>query len=159
MDTLDFLVRFWELRARYDRLGVPLSDRERLELLSLIQMVSSASVASSSETRCGTRRGIPMQLTAGSGFLAADLRELRTDGLVVGAAEPIGLGTRTIAYVADAVSGFEYSLPCVVTWLRQEEPWLMGLMLDGLPTRAQFAAPVSALMRSPLGHPSLRVQA
>jgi hypothetical protein len=160
IETLDFLIRFWELRARFEQCGDLLSEAERLELLSLFPLVTGAAISAAPDCSSGQRRGIPVQLTAGNGFLAADVRELRADGLVVGAAEPIDPGSRTMAYFADAVSGIEYSLPCVVAWALEAEPWIMGLALDGLPTRAELLAPVSALLRSPLGHhPGEQVQA
>ncbi len=159
IDTLDFLIRFWELRARFELHGRLLSEPERLELLSLFPLVTATPITAVPDGSLGQGRGIPVQLTAGSGFLAGDVRELRADGLVVGAAEPIETGARTMAYFADAVSGIEYSLPCMVVWALEGEPWMMGLALDGLPARAELFAPVSALLRSPLGHPSERVQA
>lgn len=158
IETLDFLIRFWELRARYELHDDRLSEAERLELLSLYPLVTTTPISAVPDGSL-VHRGIPVQLTAGSGFLAGDVRELRADGLVVGAAEPIEAGVRTMAYFADAVSGIEYSLPCMVAWALEGEPWVMGLALDGLPARAELLAPVSALLRSPLGHPSERVQA
>src|SRR3972149_3068070 len=119
----------------------------------MIQMVTSTTITADPDPSSSLRRGIPVQLTAGSGFLAGDVRGLRADGLVGGAAEPISPGVRTIAYVADAVSGVEYSMPCVVAWAYDAEPWMMGLALDGLPARAELMAPISALLRWPLGHP------
>jgi hypothetical protein len=159
MDTLDFLVRFWELRARYERLGVPLTQSERVELLSLLQLIAAEGLMSEMEQPGSARHRVPVQLTAGSGFLSGDLTELTADRLVIGAAEPIDAGTRTIVYVADAVSGIEYSLPCTVLWSRDDEPCLMGLVIDGIPSRSQFTVPVSGLWRSPLGHVSGRVEA
>src|SRR5579863_8740846 len=41
IDKLGFLVRFWQLKARHARIGQPLGAREQLELLSLMQLVSS----------------------------------------------------------------------------------------------------------------------
>jgi hypothetical protein len=60
-------------------------------------------------------------------------------------------GHRTILNVADAVSGVEYSVPCVVTWAREDEPCLIGLAPDGVPTRSEFTVPASGFFRSPLG--------
>ena len=40
MEKLDFLVRFWELKARHDLVGEPLSASEQIELLSLLQLVT-----------------------------------------------------------------------------------------------------------------------
>src|SRR5262249_38730949 len=40
LDKLDFMVRFWQLRARHDAIGAPLSAFERVELLSLIRLMA-----------------------------------------------------------------------------------------------------------------------
>src|SRR5688500_10659642 len=40
LDKLDFLVRFWELKARNGSLGAPLAPNEQIELLSLMQLVT-----------------------------------------------------------------------------------------------------------------------
>lgn len=151
MEKLDLLVRFWELRVRYEALGVPLDKQERLELLSLLQLVASSDDAVPLEVLDISRRGVPVQLTAGSGFLSGELKDLSYDRLVVSAAEPLPIGHRTIVYVADAVTGIEYTLPCIVTSSRIDSPCLIGLMPDGLPLRAQFTVPSSGLWRSPLG--------
>jgi hypothetical protein len=151
MEKLDFLVRFWGLRTRYETLGVPLTKEERLELLSLLQLLAAEDEPPAIETIDPSQRGVPVQVTAGSGFLSGVLKDLSSDRLVIGAVEPLPTGQRTILHVADAVSGVEYSVPCVVTWAREDEPCLIGLAPDGVPTRSEFTVPVSGLFRSPLG--------
>jgi hypothetical protein len=151
MEKLDLLVRFWELRVRYEALGVPLSKQERLELLSLLQLVASGDEPQPLDSMDASRRGVPVQLTAGSGFLSGELKDLSYERLVVSAAEPLPIGHRTIVYVADAVTGVEYTLPCVVGSTRTDSPCLIGLAPDGLPLRSHFTVPSSGLWRSPLG--------
>jgi hypothetical protein len=151
MEKLDLLVRFWELRVRYEALGMPLNKQERLELLSLLQLVASADEAIPFEVIDTSRRGIPVQLTAGSGFLSGELKDLTYDRLIVATAEPMPVGHRTIVYLADAVTGVEYTLPCAVSCSRNGEPCLVGLAPDGLPLRSHFTVPSSGLWRSPLG--------
>ncbi|HMJ56268.1 MAG TPA: hypothetical protein VK540_29575 [Polyangiaceae bacterium] len=151
MEKLDLLVRFWELRVRYEALGMPLDKQERLELLSLLQLVAAADDAPQLEAIDTSRRGIPVQLTAGSGFLAGELKDLSYDRLIVAAAESLPIGHRTIVYLADAVTGVEYTLPCTVARGRAGSPCLIGLTPDGLPLRAHFTVPSSGLWRSPLG--------
>ena len=150
MEKLDLLVRFWELRVRYEALGMPLDKQERLELLSLLQLMACGEEASPLETVGKSRRGVPAQLTAGAGFLAGELKELSYDRLVVATAELLPIGHRTIVYVADAVTGVEYTLPCVITATRADSPCLIVLAPDGLPLRSQFTVPSSGLWRSPL---------
>ena len=151
MEKLDFLVRFWELRARFETLGVPLTKPERFELLSLLRYLAADDEPRSIESIDPSRRGIPSQITAGSGFLAAELKDLSAERVVVAAVESLPIGHRTILYVADAVSGVEYVVPCVVTWSRDDEPCLIGLAPDGVPTRSEFTVPSSGFFRSPLG--------
>jgi hypothetical protein len=90
-------------------------------------------------------------LTAGSGFLAGELKDLSYDRLAIATAEPLPIGHRTIVYVADAVTGVEYTLPCAVACTHAGSPCLIGLAPDGLPLRSQFTVPSSGLWRSPLG--------
>lgn len=154
-ERFDVLVRFWELRARYDATGVPLTEAERNELLSPVD-----SAASEGDTKPGPRdaevspRGVPATLTVDNGSFAAHLRQIAPELLVVSAAEPLAPGERTTVHVADAVSGVEYRLPCVVRWARDEGPWLMGLAVAGIPTRATFKGSASGLLRSPLRMPA-----
>jgi len=151
MEKLDLLVRFWELRVRYEALGMPLDKHERLELLSLLQLVASADEAPPLQAIDAGRRGIPVKLTAGSGFLSGELKDLTYERLVVTTAETLPVGDRTIVYLADAVTGIEYTLPCAVGSSRNGAPCLVGLTPDGLPLRSQFTVPSSGLWRSPLG--------
>jgi hypothetical protein len=151
IEKLDFLVRFWELRARYEALGVPLTKHERLELLSLLQLIAAEDEPTTLEAIDPSRRGVPAQVTAGSGFLSGDLKDISSERLVIGAVESLPIGQRTIVYVADAVTGVEYSVPCVVAWSREDEPCLIGLRPDGLPSRTHFTVPITGLWRSPLG--------
>jgi hypothetical protein len=150
MEKLDLLVRFWELRVRYEALGMPLDKQERLELLSLLQLVASGEESPPLEAVDRSRRGVPVQLTAGGGFLAGELKDLSYDRLVVTTAELLPVGHRTIVYVADAVTGVEYTLPCVIAATRADSPCLLVLTPDGLPLRSQFTVPSSGLWRSPL---------
>jgi hypothetical protein len=150
MEKLDLLVRFWELRLRYEALGMPLDKQERLELLSLLQLMASGDEAIPVEAVDKSRRGVPVQLTAGSGFLAGELKDLAYDRLVIATAELMPVGHRTIVYIADAVTGVEYTLPCVISATRTDSPCLLVLTPDGLPLRSQFTVPSSGLWRSPL---------
>jgi hypothetical protein len=152
MEKFDFLVRYWELRARYETLDNSLGPSERIELLSLLQLFSSIPPdAKQSTASTFARRGVPVQLTAGSGFLAADLKDVSSDRLVVCAAERLPPGRRTIVYIADALTGVEYAVPCTVAWSREDEPCLISLAPDGIPTRSHFTVPIVGLFRSPLG--------
>jgi hypothetical protein len=139
MDEFDLLFRYWALRAKYEALGAPLTGAERGELLSLVQLAASEREASwDPETAEGGPRGLPVKLTAGGGFLAGELRQMDPELLVVAAAEHLAPGARTVMTLADAVSGVEYSLPCVVRWAKRSAPCLLGLSIDGAPAKAAF---------------------
>jgi hypothetical protein len=151
MDEFDLLFRYWALRTRYEAIGAPLTAAERTELLSLVQLAASERDASDRRDVEKEPRGLPVKLTAGSGFLAGDLRQMAPELLVVAAAEHLAPGTRTILTLADAISGVEYSLPCVVRWAKRAAPCLMGLSVDGAPSRATFTASRTATLQAPFG--------
>lgn len=159
IEKLDFLVRFWELRARYEALGIPLTESERVELLSLVQLVAAADEVSEPGPAPRARRALPVQLTARSGFLSGDLREVCGEQLIVAAADLIAPGDRAIMYLADAVTGVEYALPCRVVWAHKDSPCAMGFVVDGIPTRSTFTVPVGGMLRSPLGNANVRASA
>ena len=48
-------------------------------------------------------------------------------------------GERVIIRTADAVSGVEYAFPCSVAWVYDASPCIMALVVDGIPTRSEFA--------------------
>lgn len=153
LEKLDFLVRFWELRARNEIADDPLADSERAELLGLLRLVSNDSNMSDPGPAPCAYGCLPVQMTARSGFLAGDLREITADQLIVAAADTLSEDDRTIVYLADALTGIEYTLPCVVLWTHADTPCAMGLAVDGIPLRATFTVPVSGMLRSPLGLP------
>ena len=48
-------------------------------------------------------------------------------------------GERVIVRMADAISGVEYALPCSIAWVHDASPCIMALVVDGIPTRSEFA--------------------
>jgi len=154
LEKLDLLIRFWELRARDEVLGDKLSDSERGELLSLLRLLSNDEGISEPGPAPYARVFLPVQMTTRSGFLTGDLREIAPDQLVVAAAETLVEEDRTLLYLADAWSGIDYTLPCVVLWTHNDSPCAMGLAIDGIPIRSSFTVPMAGMFRSPLGSPS-----
>jgi hypothetical protein len=49
-------------------------------------------------------------------------------------------GERVIIRTADAVSGIEYALPCSVAWVYDASPCVVAVVVDGVPSRSEFAA-------------------
>jgi hypothetical protein len=151
LEKLDFMVRFWSLKARHEAMGAPLSPIERVELLSLMRLLATDVRLPEPGPAPRVENGLPVQLTAPGGFFAGELRMVCGDGIVVACTTPLRPMTSTIVRLADAVSGVEYELPCVVHWARPGTPSAMGLRVDGAPRRLTFAIPEPGMWRSPLG--------
>ena len=140
IDKLGFLVRFWELKARHATLGEPLAGREQLELLSLMQLVTSDFKMPEPGSCARPANALPAQLIGEGTILPVELRHVCAAALLVAAARSMSPGERVIVRTADAVSGVEYALPCNVSWVYDGSPVIMALVVDGIPTRAEFAA-------------------
>jgi hypothetical protein len=151
LEKLDFMVRFWQLRARHEAIGLPLSSPERIELLSLIRLMASEHKLPEPGPAPRVEGGLPVQMTAPGGFLAAELRLVSAEGIVVACASTLRSGASVIVRLADAVSGVEYTLPCTVAWSVSASPCAMALRVDGAPTRMDFTVPLPGMWRSPLG--------
>lgn len=141
IEKLDFMVRFWQLQARHNALGEPLTTGERVELLSLLRLMSTDQRLPDTGPAPRTDQGIPVQLTAPGGFLSGELRLVCADGIVLACASPLHAGQSTIVRLADAVLGVEYTLPCVVLWSYVGTPSAMALRVDGAPRAHELRHP------------------
>jgi hypothetical protein len=140
IDKLAFLVRFWELRARHATLGEPLSAREQLELLSLMQLVTGDCKVPEPGACARPTNAIPAQLIGEGTILPVEVRHVCAAALLVAAARAMSPGERAIVRTADAVSGVEFALPCSIAWVYDASPCILALVVDGIPARAEFAA-------------------
>jgi hypothetical protein len=134
LDKLDFMLRFWDLKARYEA-GAPLTHLERGELLSLLSLMVADDPMPEPAAAAPHEDGFPVQIAMGSGFVAAEARYVCSAGLVVVTTSPIAAGQRTVARLADCEGGFEHTLPCVVEWSFVGNETTMALRVDGAPTR------------------------
>jgi hypothetical protein len=152
LDKIDFMVRFWRLRARHEALDTPLSAAERIELLSLLQLMATDLHLPPPGPLQFTDGNIPVQLTVGGGFLAGEARLVCPEGILITCKAPmVRPGQSTIVRMADAIAGVEYTLPCVVAWTFNGTPATMGLRVDGIPARTTFAMPeLSVWQPSPM---------
>lgn len=142
LDKLDFMVRFWRLRARHEASDTPLLPSERVELLSLLQLMATDQHLPDPGPLLFEDAGIPVQLTFGGGFLAGELRLVCPEGVVITARAPmVRPGQITVVRMADAIAGVEYTLPCVVAWTFSGAPSSIALRVDGIPARTTFAMP------------------
>ena len=61
--------------------------------------------------------------------------------LLVASVKALSCGERALVRTSDAITGVEYTLPCHVAWAYKASPCIMGLCVDGVPTRAEIDAP------------------
>ena len=151
IEKLDFLVRFWELKARNASLGEPLAPREQIELLSLMQLVLGDLEAPSMGPVERPKGALPAQLIGDGIILAVEIRAVAASAVVVSCASSVSVGSQVILRAADAISGVEYALPCNVLWVYKASPMIVALSVDGIPTRLVFADVPQPRMSMPLG--------
>jgi len=150
IDKLDFLVRFWELRARNESLGEPLSPREQIELLSLLQLVTGDLDVPAQGPVDRPKYALPAQMIGEGTILPVEIRAVSAAACVVSCAAQVPEGAQMILRAADAVSGVEYALPCRVLWVYKGAPTILALSVDGIPTRRVFAEVPEPRMSMPL---------
>ena len=139
VDKIGFLVRFWELKARHATLGQPLSAREQLELLSLMQLITTDFKLPEPGTCARPADALPAQLIGEGTILPVEVRHVCAAALLVASAKSMTPAERVIIRMADSISGVEYALPCSIAWVYDATPCIMALIVDGIPTRTEFA--------------------
>ena len=151
IEKLDFLVRFWELKARNASLGEPLVPREQIELLSLMQLVTGDLDAPSVGPVDRPKGALPAQMIGDGTILPVEIRNVTAAALIVSCASTVPVGGQVILRAADAITGVEYALPCKVLWVYKASPTILALSVDGIPTRMVFADVPQPRMSTPLG--------
>lgn len=150
IDKLDFLVRFWELKARNASLGEPLGPREQIELLSLMQLVTGDLDVPAAGPVDRPKSALPAQMIGDGTILGVEVRSVSAAAVVVSCASQVPVGSHVILRAADAISGVEYALPCTVLWVYKGAPTIVALHVDGIPTRAVFVEVPVPRMAMPL---------
>lgn len=150
IDKLDFLVRFWELRARNVSIGEPLAAHEQLELLSLWQLVTGDLEVPPPGVVGRPRSAVPAQLIGDGTILGVEVRSVTAAAIIVSCASRVPAGSNVILRATDVVSGVEYVLPCNVLWVHEAAPTILAMRVDGIPTREVFAEVPEPRMRLPL---------
>jgi hypothetical protein len=141
IDRIGFLVRFWELKARHATMGQPLSAPEQVELLSLMQLVTSDFRVPDPGPCARPADALPAQLIGEGIVLAVEIRHVCAGALLVASVKALSSGERALVRTSDAITGVEYTLPCNVAWAHRSNPCIMGLCVDGVPTRAEIDVP------------------
>ena len=155
-EKLDFLVRFWQLKARHatcsshpaHRTGDPLSLSEQRELLGLLQLVTTDLPIPRPGKLARTGGSMPAQVIGDGAIRPVEIRAVMAGSLLVTSLTGFDVGASLILRAADAVLGVEYSIPCKVQWSYSGAPHSMALVIDGVPTRSDFegARPTSTLL-------------
>jgi len=152
IETLDFLVRFWELKARHASGGEPLPPGEQMELLSLMQRVTHdlrVPLPAPADPSLGAVRA---ELIGDGVIRAIELRRVTASAIIATTAFEYGScdGSRVVARVADAIRGVEYVLPCVVAWIHAGRPNTLALVVEGVPRRQSFSSVPDPFRRTQL---------
>lgn len=150
IDKLDFLMRFWELNARNSSLGTPLSTGEQIELLSLMQLVTSELDVPAPGPCERRRNALPAQMIGDGTILTVEVRSVSAGSVIVSCASSVPAGAQVILRATDAITGVEYVLPCNVLWVHRAAPMILALRVDGIPTRRVFAGVPEPRLSMPL---------
>jgi hypothetical protein len=151
IDKFDFLVRFWQLKARHLQTNAPLSADEQVELLSLLSLVAGDLEV---PERGSTKRhmsSFPVQIIGEGVIVQGELRGLSAAHLLVSCLSGMDAGTRVVVRATDAVMGKETIVPCIVTWTRPGSPDTMALIPDGVPAQGELKGSLSARCSFPFG--------
>lgn len=140
LEKLDFMMRFWDLKARHEALGAPLSPRERIELLSLIGLMATDDPLPPPGPPPRSEHALEAQITARGTFVGVEVRMVCARGLVVACMTPLAAGQSTVVRLVNDATGMEYAVPCLVEWGAPGSPSAMALRVDGAPARASFVA-------------------
>lgn len=136
LEKLDFMVRFWDLKARHAA-QAPLSPLERGELLSLLSLMVADDPMPEPCGAAPRPDSFPVQVATRGGFATADARYVCAIGFVVVGRSSLEAGQSTIVRLAIPGEGVEYTLPCVVEWTFTSNDTTIALRVDGAPTRTE----------------------
>lgn len=139
LEKLDFLVRFWELKARHDMVGEPLSASEQIELLSLLQLVTGDLELPKPGTLSRPTVVLPAELIGEGVIVHAEIRSVTAAAIFVSSNGAVPGNASIVLRTTDAISGVEYTLPCRVAWCHGASPASLALRVDGVPTRSFFS--------------------
>lgn len=150
IDKLDFLVRFWELKARNASLGAPLAGREQIELLSLMQLVTGDLDVPAIGPYERPKHAMPAQMIGDGTILHVEIRSVAAGAVIVSCAGTVPADAQVVLRASDAITGVEYVLPCRVLWVHRGAPTIVALSVDGIPTRTTFAGVPGPTLSMPL---------
>ncbi len=151
LEKLDFMMRFWDLKARHGTLGAPLSPVERIELLSLLSLMATDDPLPPAGPPPRSEHALEAQITARGSFVGVEVRMVCAGGVVVACMTPLAAGQSTVLRLAGDTRGFEYTVPCVVEWGMEGSPSAMALRVDGVPSLMSSVDPEGLAWGSAIG--------
>lgn len=138
-NLLEMIFEYQLLRAKQDRLEVPLDDDERARLLGLGQLlVGDGDRGARQMPRLPFPKSVSFTLPGG--FEAGEIKNLSGKGIAIATLRPPAIGTRVIVRLLEEGAGSEYFFPCRVVWSRRAPLPGMGVVFDGVPTRSDYVA-------------------
>lgn len=149
---LDFLVRYWELKARHATQGAPLDGPEQVELLALFSLVTGGDELPTPGHVPASQDALNVELIGEGAVHVGELRQLSSTALFVQTSARLPEGVRVVLRATDAIGGIEYSIPCRVAWTYGTRPNSVALLVDGIPARSRFSSGIEIVQPSmPLG--------
>lgn len=149
IDKLDFLVRFWELKARNASLGEPLTSGEQIELLSLMQLVTSDLEVPAVGMYERPKHALPAQMIGDGTILPVEIRAVSAGAVILSCTSTVPAGAQVVLHAADAITGVEYTFPCNVLWVYRGQPTILAVSIDGIPTRRVFVGVAEPRLTTP----------
>lgn len=132
---LDFLVRFWELNARHRDDADTLSASERIELLSLMQLVIDDLQPPERGSCARPPTAIGVDLIGDGTIARVELRYVSAGALVVTSQDAFGADGPLVLRAVHPTTRAETSFPCKVLWTYGSHPTTTALVVDGIPQR------------------------
>lgn len=139
IDSLDMMMRIWELGVRSERAGQPLDPVERAELLALLRHVERGVDEPPPKPRVPPPLPVPAMLMGDGTAFRVAVRRVNVDHVLVTGLEGPALGARVLLRASNAMTGVEYIIPCVVTRVTRGMPVEWRLAIDGVPERAPLS--------------------
>ncbi len=131
LEKLDFLVRFWELKARHALLGEPLQASEQIELLSLFQLVTGDLDLPAAGPLARHSDALVAEMSCQGSNLLVEIRSVSAAAIFVVSKAQVPASASVV--LKAVVSGVEFTLPCRVAWSHGSGPVSLALCVDGIP--------------------------
>ena len=137
-NLLEMIYEYQLLRSKEDKLDIELDASERVRLVGLHRLLQGEVPDTRLRRLARVAVPFPVQFTRPGGFETGEIRNLSGGGFCVATPRPPEAGTQIIMRVAEPSLGVEYVFPCRVVWCQRVGPGRMGVVIDGVPNRAEI---------------------